>query len=65
MSGNQIPSLPERKRASNARGMPGGMFKLRFDWYITGLAQLPGRILAVNKTRNMGHGTSSNYDNYQ
>ena len=24
---------------SNARGLPGGMFKLRFDWYITVLCE--------------------------
>ena len=35
MSGDQMPSLPGRKK----RQMPwicpgGGMFKLRFDWYI-------------------------------
>ena len=35
MSGDQIPSLPGRKRRQNARGMPGGrMLKLWFDWYI-------------------------------
>ena len=30
---NALPSGQEK--ASNARGMPGGMLKLRVDWYIT------------------------------
>ena len=35
MSGNQIPSLPGRKRRQMPGVCPGGrMFKLRFDWYI-------------------------------
>ena len=45
MSGDQIsvprktemikfPS-PGQEKASNARGTPGGMLKLRFDWYIS------------------------------
>ena len=45
MSGDQIPSLPGRKR----RPMPGvcavgGMLKLRFDWYITGLCKFAQNI---------------------
>ena len=30
---NSLP--PGQEKASNARGMPGGMLKLRFHWYIT------------------------------
>ena len=30
---NSLP--PGQEKASNARGMPGGILKLRFDWYIT------------------------------
>ena len=30
---NSLP--PGQGKASNARSMPGGMLKLRFDWYIT------------------------------
>ena len=30
---NVLP--PEEGKASNAWGMPGGMSKLRFDWYVT------------------------------
>ena len=32
-SSNSLP--PGQEKTSNARGMPGGMFKLRFDWYIS------------------------------
>ena len=32
-SSNSLP--PRQQKTSNARGMPGGMFKLQFDWYIT------------------------------
>ena len=34
MSGDQIPSLPGKKRRQIPRVCPGGMLKLRFDWYI-------------------------------
>ena len=34
---------PGQEKASNARGMPGGMFKLQFDWYIT-MQETQGRL---------------------
>ena len=44
MSSDQMPAPgkiklirfppPGQEKTSNARGMPGGMLKLRFDWYI-------------------------------
>ena len=39
MSGNQIPSLPGKKRRQMPGVCRGGMLKLRFDWYITSLAK--------------------------
>ena len=37
MSGDQIPSLPGRKRRQMSGVCPGGMFKLGFDWFMRGL----------------------------
>ena len=37
---------------SNARGLPGGMFKFRFDWYVT--------LASVVKFRPMNAKPSSN-----
>ena len=34
MSGDQIPCLPGKKRREMPGVYPGGMLKLRFDWYI-------------------------------
>ena len=34
MNGDQMPSLPDRKRRQMPGVCPGGMFKLRFEWYI-------------------------------
>ena len=35
MSGDQIPSLPIKKRRQMPEVCPGGMLKIRFDWYIS------------------------------
>ena len=35
MSDDQIPALPGKKTRQMPGVYPGGMFKLRFDWYIT------------------------------
>ena len=32
---NSVPPRAGQEKTSNACGMPGGMFKLRFDWYIS------------------------------
>ena len=34
MSSDQIPSLPGKKKRQMPGVCPGGMLKLRFDWYI-------------------------------
>ena len=34
MSGDQIPSLPGKKRRQMPGVCPGEMLKLRFDWYM-------------------------------
>ena len=39
MSGDQIPSLPGKKRRQIPGVCPEGMLKRRFDWYITNITQ--------------------------
>ena len=41
MSGDQFPSLPDRKRRQMPGVCPGGMLKLRFDWYISTGLEIP------------------------